>query len=110
MDATLGVLYSFVIVRVQLIEELERVKDLARSSARDTRMPKATLKPLKSSVDINSIRMLTTTVSLLETEVLDLQDLVKGSGEIMLKIVTGKISITGHPSGHTGGDSRDSRG
>ena len=66
-------------------------------------MSKVALELLKLSVDINSMRTLATTVSLLETEVLDLQDLVRESREIMLKIVTGKISIAGHLSGQAGG-------
>ena len=66
-------------------------------------MSKVALELLKLSVDINSMRTLATTVSLFETEVLDLQDLVRESREIMLKIVTGKISIAGHPIGQAGG-------
>ena len=46
LDTTIGILYSF--IRVQLIEELEGVKDLAKASARDAGMSTAALESLKS--------------------------------------------------------------
>ena len=75
------------------------MKDLAKASARQARMSKAVLELFKLSVDMKSMRTLPTTVSSLETKVLDLGDLVKECGEIMLKIFTGKISIARYPSG-----------
>ena len=70
MDTTLGVLDSF--VRVQLIKELRHVKDPEKASARDIGMSKTALELLKSSVNMNSMQTLATTVNSLETEVLDL--------------------------------------
>ena len=62
---------------MQLIEELGCVKDLAKASARQARMSKTVLELFKLSVDMKSMRTLPTTVSSLETKVLDLGDLVK---------------------------------
>ena len=92
LNTTLRVLDCF--VRLQQIRELGRVKDLSKTSGRDTRMFKVTLELFKSLVDMNLMWMLASTVRFLEKEVLDLQDFVKDSGEIILKIVIGKIYIT----------------
>ena len=78
------------------------MKRLAKASARDAKNSIDALKSLKSSIDMNLIQKLTTTVSSSETEVVDLRDLMREAGEIILKVVTGKISIAGHPSGLVG--------
>ena len=72
LDTTLGILDSY--FGVQLIEELGCVKDLEKASARDAMMSKAALESIKSSVDMNSMQTLATTVSSLETKVLDLRE------------------------------------
>ena len=51
------------------------------------------MESFKLSAGINTVQMLATMIRSLETQIQDLQDLVKESGEIMLVIVTGKISI-----------------
>ena len=70
LDTTLGVLNSF--VQLQLIEELQSVKRLAKASSRDAQLAMAALASLKLSIDMNLTQKLAITVSSLETEVLDL--------------------------------------
>ena len=67
MDTNLGILSSY--VKVQLSEELERVKDLAIVSAREARTVKATMESFKLSAGMNMVQTLATTVRLLETQV-----------------------------------------